>query len=416
MIRTNKYIAWAGVACLLVARLSAADVAQTPPVASPYNTLNDTARFLAGLAPVSDPAIVELSHDESWQQFARFFDTAWGHLENNQLSKVRLWAKTHVPDAFASKDNVFYMFSGPDFIYADTFYPQASTYVMCGLEPTGSIPDLSKLSPKVLHGELQALQGSVNEVMNFSFFITKHMQKDLVNHSLSGTIPIIYLFMARCGKTITDVNYVTIDEEGVLNTQKESSLRSSKAPIPGVCIHFLSEGSSTPRTLYYFSSDISDSGLKHGGFLKFCKTLAPANSCVKSASYLMHESGFSSIRGFLLENAKVLIQDDSGIPCSFFTPDNWRLTVFGHYPGPISLFNDFHQKMLTELYRTTNPEPLDFGIGYRHLAGESTLMVATRKPPGAVESEAPHALPVSPTGPTPQHALPVQPGDPAPGQ
>jgi hypothetical protein len=133
--------------------------------------------------------------------------------------------------------------------------------------------------------------------------------------------------------------------------------------------------------LYYFSTDISDSGLKHSGFLKFCETLAPGNSCVKSASYLMHESYFSAIRGFLLENSTTLVQDDSGVPVAYFTPDVWQMRFFGAYPGPIPLFKNCLQPKLSEYYRSTRPEPLDFGIGYRHRAGESTLMVATRKPP-----------------------------------
>ncbi len=414
MSRTNKFIALAGAACLVASLLPAAD-SYTPPVASPVNTINDTARLLAGLPPLSDPAMAELSQQSSWQQHAKYFDTAWARLEKNQLSKVHLWAKTQVPDAFASKDTAFYMFSGPDFLYADTFFPQADTYVMCGMEPTGPLPDLSKLSLQALGGELQALQESINSVMNFSFFITKSMKNDLQNHTLRGTLPVLYLFMARSGKTLIDAGYVSLDEQGVITPRQEETLRSSKAPVPGVRIRFLSEGSNTPRTLYYFSTDISDSGLKQSGFMKFCKTLAPGNSCVKSASYLMHESYFSEVRAFLLDNAKIVIQDDSGIPCSFFTPDAWQLRVFGHYPGPIPLFKDCYQKMLAEIYRTGNPEPLDFGIGYRHRAGESTLMVATRKPPGAAPEEVPHALPVSPGDEKqPLRALPVQQGVPMP--
>ena len=61
------------------------------------------------------------------------------------------------------------------------------------------------------------------------------------------------------------------------------------------------------------------------------------------------------------------------------------------------------QPKLAEYYRTTNPVPLDFGIGYRHRARESTLMVATRKPLAANEAQAAEAVPAGPTAaePTP---------------
>ena len=374
MSRNNRSLTVACAVCLLAARLPAQET-QAVPAANPAN---DTARLLAGLAPSADPAMVELTRESSWQQHAKFFDTAWAGLEKQQLSKVRGWARTNIPDAFAAKGTAFYMFSGPDFLYADTFFPQATSYVLCGMEPIGPLPDVSKLAPRELAGELRTLQASINSVLSFSFFLTKEMKVDFQNHSLSGTLPIIYIFLARSGKTIQDVSYVGLDAEGVL-TPRPDAARSAKTLAPGVLIHFLAEGSDTPRSLYYFSTDISDSGLKHSGFLKFCKTLAPGNSCVKSASYLMHEGYFSAIRGFLLENSGTLVQDDSGIPCSYFTEDTWQMRFFGHYPGPISLFKNCYQPKLAEYYRTTHPEPLDFGIGYRHRAGESTLMVANRK-------------------------------------
>jgi hypothetical protein len=383
MSRNKLYLAATGVACLLVARLPAQEPASMPVA----NAANDTARLLAGMAPSADPAMVELTRESSWQQHAKFFDTAWTGLEKNQLSKVRTWAKTQVPDAFAAKGTVFYMFSGPDFLYADTFFPQATTYVLCGIEPIGPLPDVTKLAPGELGGELRSLRESINSVLSFSFFITKEMKDDLQHHRLSGTLPILYIFLARSGMTLCDVSYVSLDEDGALAPQQDGT-RSAKSPAPGVRIRFLAEGSSTPRTLYYFSTDISDDGLKHSGFLKFCQTLGPGNSCVKSASYLMHESYFSAIRGFLLENTGTLVQDDSGIPCSYFTPEAWQMRFFGRYPGPIPLFKNYTQQKLAEYYRTTNPEPLDFGIGYRHRTGESTLMVATRRPPIGNESGA----------------------------
>jgi len=40
---------------------------------------------------------------------------------------------------------MFYMFGGPDFLYANAFFSNATTYVLSGLEPVGQIPDISKL-------------------------------------------------------------------------------------------------------------------------------------------------------------------------------------------------------------------------------------------------------------------------------
>lgn len=371
-------------------------LAQAPPALPVACAVDDTARFLAGMPPLADPALLELAAEGGWQRHAKACDNAWEQLEKRQLSKVRNWSASHIPDAASAKGTLFYMFSGPDFLYADTIFPQATTHVFCGIEPVGPVPDLTKLRRDQLGGELQSLRNSIDSVLSFSFFLTKEMKGDLQNHALRGTLPILAIFLARSGKTICDVSFVGLDKDGALLPLTEAT-RGPGITAPGVKITFLAAGSDTPRTLYYFSTDISDSGLKTTGFLQFCKSLAPGNSLVKSASYLMHESYFSSVRSFLLENTVTLVQDDSGIPCSFFPAEQWDLRLFGSYPGPIPLFKNKYQPRLTELYRASSPPPLDFGIGYRHRRGESTLMVATRRlisnndePPKAV----PVAIPV----------------------
>src|SRR4051794_18988205 len=91
---------------------------------------NDTARFLAGLPPSAESPLTPLTRDPSWQRHARFFDTAFGQLEQRQLSKIRSWAAANLA---APQSTMFYMFSGPDFLYADAFYSNATTYVLSAL-------------------------------------------------------------------------------------------------------------------------------------------------------------------------------------------------------------------------------------------------------------------------------------------
>jgi len=97
---------------------------------------DDTARFLAGMPPSADSPLTPLTKDHSWQQHARFFDAGFGQLEQHQIAKIRTWAAANLA---APKPTMFYMFSGPDFLYANTFYPNAKTIVhavedMLGLE------------------------------------------------------------------------------------------------------------------------------------------------------------------------------------------------------------------------------------------------------------------------------------------
>src|SRR5580700_11421031 len=88
-------------------------------------TANDTARFLAGLPPAPDSPLAALAKSPEWAQHARFFDSIFTREDANTLSKVRAFAKELLTSS--QHDTMLYMFSGPDFLYATSFFPTAST-------------------------------------------------------------------------------------------------------------------------------------------------------------------------------------------------------------------------------------------------------------------------------------------------
>src|SRR5690242_12538142 len=177
-------------------------------------TANDTARFLAGMPPSANSPLVALTRDPAWQRHARFFDNAFAELEQRQLSKVHAWADANLA---APKPTMFYMFSGPDFLYANAFYSKATTYVLAALEPPGAVPDLTRLPRGTVNSALANIEHSLSTLMNFSFFITKHMKTDLHAGQIGGTLPILFVFMERSGKSIREVTPVTIDESGAVH-------------------------------------------------------------------------------------------------------------------------------------------------------------------------------------------------------
>jgi hypothetical protein len=368
-------------------------------------TPDDTAHFLAGLPPSADSPLTPLTKDSAWQHHAKFFDAAFGQLEQRQLSKIRTWSDANLA---APRTTMFYMFSGPDFLYANAFYSKATTYVLSALEPVGSVPDLTKLPRGGVGAALYNVERSMGSILSFSFFITKQMKVDLRAGELSGTLPILYVFLARSGKTIRDVGLITLDDQGAVHPAGESGAANATR---GVRIKFAgSDG--VEKTLYYFSTDLSNSGVKSSGFLKFCDTLAPGNSLIKSASYLLHAGNFSTVRDFLLNKSATIIQDDSGIPLGDYDPRKWHFFPFGRYAGPISEFPGRYQEQYAELFRRA--QPIDFGIGYRWRSFESNLLLSVRLPSdgsGQVDAT-PAALPVQPAPPRPKRPrkpAPVEP-------
>lgn len=359
----------------LIAALCAAAALATGAIqaqASPA-TADDNARVLAGMTPSAGSPLETVTREAAWQSHAKYFDKAWADLDKRQLGKIKTWSAKNIT---AHKPVLFYMFSGPDFLYANAFFEGASTYVLSGLEPVGQIPDLTALPARSVGPELRGLQGSLNSVLSFSFFITKKMKTELRDGRLVGTLPILYTFLARSGKTVKDATLVALNPDGTVTPLTGAIAKGSD---PGVKITFAS-GTGPDQTLFYFNTDLSNGGLQKSGFLAFCKTLGEGDSFVKSASYLMHSDNFSAVREFLIANTATLVEDDSGIPLRYLPDQDWDLKPFGRYLNPISIFSrSTYQQNMRQLFVKAPAQPLDFGIGYRWRSNESNLLLAVRK-------------------------------------
>ncbi len=273
------------------------------------------------------------------------------------------------------------MFSGPDFLYANAFFGEAETYIMAGLEPIGRIPRTDDNLKRNLSARLSGLRSSLHALLSYSFFRTVAMKKDLHSRNLEGTLPLLYLFLVRSGKTVHGVNLVELDKDGRLLAIDDASADPfRKGPAQGVEIEF-SGADKKVRRLYYFRTDLSDTGLAHNGFAQFVGTFGKVDALLKSASYLLHSGGFSGARQLLLTQADRIVEDDTGLPLATFPRQEWDLKPFGRYLGPIGLFPGRYQAGMRELFRRS-PGTLEFGIGYRYHRSESNLLLATRKQVG----------------------------------
>ncbi len=310
---------------------------------------NEQARFLAGMPA---PMLRAQAQAGPYKEHAAVLSKAWA-AKNASLGKTRAWAQAQ--GTAQSGAPVFYFFSGPDFLYAQSFFPNAPTYILCGQEPVGSIPNVDAIPPEKLGPALAQLRRSLGTILSCHYFITKDLRSDLNGSSLGGTIPILYVFLARLGCTIQEVTPLN-------------------QPAPGVRIAFRSPGGGT-QTLYYFRTNLANGA--SSAFLNWCARQGTGVSLVKSASYLMHTDGFSQCRRFLLDHSRLLVQDDSGIPMRAFD-SRWKLRYFGQYAAPGDTFARYYQPDLAQAFRTGPTFPLGFGFGYHWQTERGILMLATR--------------------------------------
>lgn len=351
-----------------------------PALAGDPASPDDTARFLAGMPVGANSPLLPLVADSGWQQHAKLFDETWKGLDERQLSNIRAWTAKNITDP---RPVLFYFFSGPDFLYANAFFPAANTYVLAGLEPVGRIPDVASMPPKSVPGTLRHLEFSLSNILKLSYFITLDMDLKLRQTQLNGTLPVLYVFLARSGKAVRDVSYVNLKDDGTVETVSDG-----KGNEKGVKITFAGAGADgREQTLYYFSTNLSNKGVRSSPFLKFCNGLGNGDAFIKSASYLLHGDEFADTRNFLLDHSAAILQDDTGVPVSHFKAEQWQLQPFGTYTSPIGMFRGNYQSKLRALYQTAKPTPINFGVGYKWKLNQSNLLLAVKKESKAAAGE-----------------------------
>ena len=349
-----------------------AAVAQPAPPVSPLPPPNDTALLLAGMPVPNNSPLAGLMNDPAWLEHSAFFEKAFAKLNTKQLYKLHTWQETYLPESLEPLPVAYYMFSGPDFLYVDQFFPKASVYILCGQESMGPPPDPLRL--KNLGAAFQNLETAMNSSLRYSFVITKDMKIDLQQQQLNGTVPILYVYLARAGKMIREVTYGSLDSGGTFHQNAPG-----RGETPGLRINFTDKRSGQNQTLFYFTTDLSDGGVSSKpGFLKFCGTHGVGASLLKSSSYLMFEGNFTRVRNFVLDHSKMIVQDDAGVPIADFNRNKWNLRLFGKYLGPIAIFRQHYQQKLKTLFEESNPPPVSFNYGYRWNWKESHVIVATR--------------------------------------
>lgn len=336
------------------------------PQARAAGPADDMARLLAGLPVTAGSPLAPLAATPAWQSHAAGMTSAWAGFEQRHLTRVRVWAAATLPGGARP---MFYMFGGPDFAHAEAFFPEAPVYVLSGLEPVGPRPEDVAPAPAALAAALAGLRGALDHFLRYGYFVTSDMDARFRDGTFTGTLPVLYVFLARAGKTIHEVAPVAL--AGGRAVPAADGRRAA-----GVRITFSGAGTGR-QTLYYFRTDLSDAGVARSGFLDFCAGLGSGGALVKSASYLMHVGGFSRVRDFLLRHGAVIVQDDSGIPLEHFRREEWRLEPYGRYLGPTEEFKRFHQPEMAQLF-AAGARPVNFGIGYRWHPQRTNILVAVR--------------------------------------
>lgn len=325
--------------------------------------LADTARYLAGL-PGGQRADLPLPRNSpAWKAHAARMDSLWARQSGRQ-SHIRRFRGDL--GGLGAPGLLFYPFGGPDYLHASSLFPGAKTYILVGLEGVEPMPELASLGAADLERGLNSVSHSLRTVIEASYFVTTEMRADLASSSLRGTLPLLLAQIARDGKTVTSVDAVSLDAAGNLVARGGSC--------PGW--HIRASG----RDIFYFQEDLSNGGLGDRRLLQFVNHRGAPVTFVKSASYLMHEGSFSTIRDYIVRHSRGLVQDPSGVPYRHLREGGWNLRLHGNYQGAQDPFTQYQQADLAAAFATkAHPvKPMTFGLGYLYDPRNTCVIVGTR--------------------------------------
>lgn len=194
--------------------------------------------------------------------------------------------------------------------------------------------------------------------------------KTVLNQAqLNGTLPVLYVFLARAGYTIEAVEHVASIVPAISRRLAKATRRECGS---------ISAPAAQERRRSTSSPAISPTGRcqSNPGFMNFLEAQGRGLTLLKAASYLMQGPNFDRIRNFLLNNSSVILQDDSGIQFRFFDPNEWIIRYCGRYVAPIDIFKQPAQPALAQAFNSTTPVPLTFGFGYQRQPNRSSLLIA----------------------------------------
>lgn len=283
------------------------------------------------------------------------------------ISKMSTWSSANLSGA--EYQTAFYPFSGPDVVTVMSIYPKANYYVLVA----DQVPEYAFInSPEKLSNASQAFECQM--LSNFSrrgYYLTN----DLIgkNGPKPRFIKLLIYNFAFAGAKINEVKVLTISPDGMIIPQTKDT--------PAHGVRFIVETKDGRAvTVDYLSANISDSGLeKQGHVVKAFERKSSQVVLIKSASHLLQNSYFSTMKNVLIANAKWITQDETGLDIVPYS-ENYNLQLFGRFIAPNTLWAKSPSAQRLAKYYQDHPskQELPFLLGYEK-AGGSMLMIGQRK-------------------------------------
>ena len=337
--------------------------------------INEKAKFIAGF---DTDLYSDIQDKKSYKKYQSEVEKYWNLFFAKNILPVQKWVESENITNESDSVTLFYPFSGPDFLYANTFFPYCKNYILFGLEKPGTIPDFNSLADSSINQYFNDLKYSLRQINAMGFFVTQQMKYDFRKSHFNGVVHLLLFYLAKTKHQIIDFTPFYIDYNG--NIVPKEKIQELDKRIQGIMFKFREKNSTKIKTLYYIQVDASNGNLINKLELThFISNFQKKISFIKSGSYLLHVDIFSIIRDIVVEQSDKILQDDTGLPFKYFATNNFEVRLFGNYSRTINIYSEKFQPALEKALRNEKQDKnIPFKFGYNKQFGETILIFATK--------------------------------------
>ncbi|RLD78165.1 MAG: hypothetical protein DRJ10_10790, partial [Bacteroidetes bacterium] len=247
------------------------------------NSYNQTGLYITGRESEN---FAEIQQKDYYLNYVEKINQSWNNTTAKNLIEIEKWSRNNFISGINDSITLFYPFSGPDFLYANAFFPNAYTYLLVGLENPGKLSNISIMDDQTKAKYLNRLLHSLRYINQSGYFSTKQMMTDFADSNLNGVVHILLFYISKTKHTIMNISSVMVDDFG--NCIVKQNFQNEDKNPNGIKIRFFKNSDDKIKTLYYFPIDLSDENMKDNlGFLLFLSDFGQKNTFMKSASYIL---------------------------------------------------------------------------------------------------------------------------------
>ena len=347
---------------LLACVLSLA-VGSVPVLAAEISPQQDARRFAGMDTPATDAA------HKTFQSRA---GVAWAKYDSQVGRPLAAWAKREV--GYSGGGEVFYPFSGPDFLTVALVYPNADHYVLVAIQDARQPARPESMGVVQRQAFERKLGVAWEKFGRLGFFRTEDLdddQRDLA--SGIGPSTILMAFAARLGYEVTAVAPLSFNAgKGDWET-----LPSADGKWKSVRLSLQKGGRKV--TLDYLRLDLSDSGLRAAEPQQaWIGRMAARPTLLKAASHLLQQPSFTVLRDALVANAPMVVQDETGLDYRELAKIG-PVRLYGNFTQTYHLFKTTTQRALAAAYKAEKAKgELPFAFSYLKRADARSMQIVRR--------------------------------------